>query len=351
MLSNSFYKTITTLKDDTDIILLKADKSAGMVVANRNWYIQQVHSLLYNTADYIKISTSSLPSTSSFYDTLTTLLSAHGQLRSSSNGQQTRIASYMLQLQHKPLRIPTFYGLVKMHKTIISLRPICSCINSPTYHASKFLDWKLKQVMKNGASYTKDSREILLKLQRQFELTSQSTLLSADVVSLYPSIVLKDAYIKIRLYLSTNTPLHPSEVNFIMDLFMWVMDNNYCKFSDTVFKQIKGVAMGQPCAVVFAVIYLLQLEVDLLKSIYIHNRPLFFIRFIDDIFAIFKSTTDAHTFITLYNKLHDSIKLTYDISNTVIIMDLTVSIITPLPNTYMHSLLLYFKNQQTNIYT
>ena len=92
-----------------------------------------------------------------------------------------------------------------------------------------------------------------------------------------------------------------------MDLLLWVMNNNYCKFADGVYKQIKGVAMGQPCAVVFAVIYLLQLEVDLLKSIYTPKRPLFFIRFIDDIFAIFKSTSDALSFITLYNKLHTSI--------------------------------------------
>jgi hypothetical protein len=184
--------------------------------------------------------------------------------------------------------------------------------------------------MTQGASYTKDSKAILLKLQEHFSLTSQSTLLSADVVSLYPSIVLKDAYDKIRTYLTNNTNLPSNEVDFIMDLFQWVMNNNYCKFSDAIFKQIKGVAMGQPCAVVFAVIYLLQLEVDLLKSIYSPNRPLFFIRFIDDIFAIFKCTSDALSFITLYNNLHTSIKLTYDIADTVTIMDLTVTITKPL---------------------
>jgi hypothetical protein len=262
--NTELYKTIATLKEDSTIILLKADKSAGIVIANRLWYIQQVHTLLHNTDDYISIPNTTLPNAASFFDSLTDLLSSHEQLVDKKNKQQTRIASYMLQLENKPIRIPVFYGLVKMHKANICLRPICSCINSPTYHASKFLDWKLKKIMTLGQSYTKDSREILLKLQQQYNLTSHSTLLSADVVSLYPSIVLEDAYTKIRTYLTHNSSLPNHEINFIMDLLTWVMDNNYCKFSNDVYKQIKGVAMGQPCAVVFAVIYLLQLELDLL---------------------------------------------------------------------------------------
>jgi hypothetical protein len=88
------------------IILLKADKSAGIVVANRTWYINQMNSLLHNTDDYIRIPNTALPAAESFYEPLIILLSKHGQLKN-KNGQ-TRIASYMLQLQNKPLRIPIF---------------------------------------------------------------------------------------------------------------------------------------------------------------------------------------------------------------------------------------------------
>ena len=42
-----------------------------------------------------------------------------------------------------------FYGLPKIHKTRISLRPIVSLINSPTYHVSSYLAKILSPVVGN----------------------------------------------------------------------------------------------------------------------------------------------------------------------------------------------------------
>jgi hypothetical protein len=285
-LNKEHYNTIKHLKNDMSIIILKADKSAGIVIANRTWYILEVHKLLSNIQNYKRIHIPDLPSSETFYNPLIHILKQYGQLHDKNN-KHTRIAEYMLQLQHLPLRFPVLYGLVKLHKPTICLRPILSCIDSPTYHASKFIDWKLKNIMTNGFSYIKDSKQLLLLLQNHIQQTCNSTLLSADVVSLYPSIDLQDAYPKIRTYLTTNSTFSNNETNFIMDLLIWIMENNYCKFSDTYFRQLKGVAMGQPCAVVFAVIYLLQLETELLNTIDTKHHPILFKRFIDDIFAIF----------------------------------------------------------------
>jgi hypothetical protein len=323
----TYYDTIKSLKSDISIIILKADKSAGIVIANREWYINEVYKLLSNTANYVRVLPVDLPKNDHFYSTLETILVKYDQLYTHIKPNQlTRLANYILQLNDSSLfRYPTFYGLVKMHKLPICLRPILSCINSPTYHASKWVDWKLKSIMFKGFSFVKDSKQLLLQLQNTIHLSADSTLLSADVVSLYPSIDLADAYIKIRLYL-LNTTLNIKDIDLIMDLLVWIMENNYCKFSDTYYRQLRGAAMGQPCAVVFAVIYLFQLEKELLDSIPKHNHPLLFKRFIDDIIAIFKCTTDANNFITAYNKLHASITLTFDIDTTVTIMDITISI-------------------------
>ena len=324
-LNAEYYTTIQQLKDDSTIVILKADKSAGIVIANRQWYIYEIYKLLNNTEDYIRVLPQDLPSSESLYNSLIHILHTHGQLYIKDT-KLTRIAEYMLQLQNLPLRFSVLYGLVKMHKATICLRPILSCIGSATYHASKFIDWKLKSVMTHGFSYLKDSRQLLLLLQDNITQTNDSMLLSADVVSLYPSIDLQDAYIKIRTYLTENSTIPKKDIDIILDLLIWIMENNYCKFSDTYFRQLRGVAMGQPCAVVFAVIYLLQLEKELLDTINIDHHPILFKRFIDDVFAIFKNGQDAKTFIDKYNNLHNSIKLTSDIAMSVTIMDLTVTI-------------------------
>ena len=55
---------------------------------------------------------------------------------------------------------PTFYGLPKIRKTSVPLRPIVSFVNSPTYNLSKFLSRILSGLVKNNYS-VRDSREFV----------------------------------------------------------------------------------------------------------------------------------------------------------------------------------------------
>ena len=48
--------------------------------------------------------------------------------------------------------MPRFYGLPKIHKVNVPLRPIASFVNSPTYNISKILSKIIKPVMTNSFS-------------------------------------------------------------------------------------------------------------------------------------------------------------------------------------------------------
>ena len=54
---------------------------------------------------------------------------------------------------------PRFYGLEKIHKTGIPLRPIVSFINSPTYDVSSYLAKILSPVVGNTVNTVKNSLE------------------------------------------------------------------------------------------------------------------------------------------------------------------------------------------------
>ena len=54
---------------------------------------------------------------------------------------------------------PRFYGLPKIHKTGIPLRPIVSFINSPTYDVSSYLAKILSPVVGNTVNTVKNSLE------------------------------------------------------------------------------------------------------------------------------------------------------------------------------------------------
>ena len=54
--------------------------------------------------------------------------------------------------------IPRLYGLPKIHKNDIPLRPILSMVNSAQHKLAKFINYQLEPVLKYYSSYTlKDS--------------------------------------------------------------------------------------------------------------------------------------------------------------------------------------------------
>ena len=59
---------------------------------------------------------------------------------------------------------------------------------TPTEKVSRFLDHHLQSAMKEGKMYTKDTAHFLGKLKDSREIPEGATLVTADVVGLYPSI-------------------------------------------------------------------------------------------------------------------------------------------------------------------
>ena len=59
---------------------------------------------------------------------------------------------------------------------------------TPTEKVSRFLDHHLQSAMKEGKMYTKDTAHFLGKLKDSGEIPEGATLVTADVVGLYPSI-------------------------------------------------------------------------------------------------------------------------------------------------------------------
>ena len=59
------------------------------------------------------------------------------------------------QLTQTVTQLPKIYGLPKIHKNNIPLRPIVSCVGSPSYHLSKTLEVFLRNSLRKPNSYVK----------------------------------------------------------------------------------------------------------------------------------------------------------------------------------------------------
>jgi hypothetical protein len=323
------YSILDELLLNSSIIIKPADKNLGLCVMNTTDYCSMCLKHLNDVSTYLRLN--SPHDVSRCFDSLRRILHIHARLYSDESSELTKLATSLLQLEgHKTLRIAApFYCLPKLHKSYTSNippgRPIVSALSTPTYYTSVYLDKLLQPFIKTLTTPCFSSRSAIKDMQ-QLSIPTGYIFLCADVASLYPSIPIEFGLKAVRDVL---TRLHPSffsnkEVDFVIDLLEWVLNNNFICFDGVIYHQVKGTAMGTPVAVSYATIVLYAMETPILyhNPIIRADPMLYFKRYIDDIFAIALPHVAA-AFIVAFNETHTSIKLeSVTQGNTGIFLDL-----------------------------
>lgn len=320
----SFFKhTINELRSDEDIVIAPSDKNLGLCIIDRLWYLEAANKHLSNTLTYKRITEE--PIVQDIYTQLRNILHEADVLFSGNNGKLTTLAGYLLTLENDlSVRLCKFYLLIKIHKSPISSRPICSNVNYITWHASKYLDFVLKPYMVTAPSYIKNS-QTLVKLLDIKKFPTTTFLLEADVENLYPSIPIVEGLSRLHSFLVYRR-MADSQINLVVRLAEWILQNNFCTFNGTTYLQIQGTAMGTPFAVVYACIFLSSIETEVFARITTRPfYPLFYKRYIDDIVGVFHSGEAASQFINVFNSISPSINLTFIVDEfSVHFLDITL---------------------------
>lgn len=300
--------TFYALSKRTDIIIKPADKNLGTVVMYVHQYNHLCMSILNDTTTY-EIATNYRPN--SVYALLRQILHKHNRLlepattrtMTSRTRPLTRFAKSLLQLEQSPkLRVPAFYVLPKMHKAVIAGRPIVSSINSVTYHTSVYLHNFLVRVRPYIPNLCTNSASVILDMESLNTSDPNLVIVTADVTSLYPSIPIKYGLTAVRIMLLRLCRIRADiieecDVELVVELLEWVLRNNYLQYMGVIYKQLTGTAMGTPVAVMFADIVLSFLERPCLL-----HRPLYYRRFLDDLFCVCTAEIGARIIQTFNNR-------------------------------------------------
>lgn len=312
--NNCVRNILSELKKDKSIIICNADKNLGVVIMDRLLYEKEV---LNHLSDYTSYKLIPLPpDKNELFQKLRSILEKHRVLTINDDGKLSPLALYMLQLQNEKLQLSKFYLTMKIHKNPVVGRPICSSLGTITHYTSKLLDYWLQPIASKTNLYVKNSFDFMLELGGCVYPTD-CVILTCDVVSLYPSIILDDGLLQLkRALIIYDVP--PHLIDLIVDLCQWVLNNNFIEFGDTLWHQIKGTAMGTPIAVCFSIIYLAMLELDIMtvcESNTNYVAPLIIKRFIDDIGSVFTDKASALIFVNAYQAIRpNSIVITYELS-------------------------------------
>ena len=88
-------------------------------------------------------------------------------------------------------------GLPKVHKESVPLRPIVSCIGSPSYQLSKYIASIISPLAGKTSSHVLNSKDFA-ETMRDVTAASDESLVSFDVTSLFTNVPIGEAVDVIR---------------------------------------------------------------------------------------------------------------------------------------------------------
>ena len=321
---------LNTIKQNSEITIAPADKNLGPVGINTKQYIEWGMKHLLDTSTY-----KTIPEEQAMRDVKTLskdIFSWTLRHRKALTDDVVRYIRHHLDLSSKD-PFGYFYLTVKLHKTPVSTRPVCSDCASVPHALGKWLDYQLQPIVKDQATYFKDSFALKQELDKM-HLPPNACIFTYDAISMYTNIETEDCINRLSEYLLDPITLKaypyltPPAITEALSL---VMLNNRMRFNNIVVKQHKGIAMGMSPAPTIANLYMSIFE----KQHLLPGNPShlsFLRRFIDDGFGIWLTDPDPTTdelewerFKTLINSMGLTWEFT-DRSTTAIFMDLTISI-------------------------
>ena len=134
---------------------------------------------------------------------------------------------------------PKLYGLPKIHKKEISLRPIVSSQGSGSYGVAKELARILKPLSGNNNHQVLNSREFADDIKK-IKLEEGQCIMSYDVATLFTSIPVKPAIEVVKKKLEQDTELHQRTTmspQNILDLLEFCLCNTYFLFQGQYYEQ------------------------------------------------------------------------------------------------------------------
>ena len=295
------HKVLDRLRNKSDLVITKPDKGNGVVILNRKDYDNMIFDILNDVSKFKKID----------HDPT---LYREGQLqrflRKLKNNGLFNETEYK-KVYPVGSSFGRIYGLPKTHKLKcptdkLKLRPIISSIGTYNYGIAKYLTAKLSPYIPSSHSI-KDSFTFV---QVVSELnTSGKYLVSFDVESLFTNIPLNETInIAVDLILENEPSLKMSRKQLVQ-LFNFATSKSHFSFKDELFDQIDGVAMGSPLGPVLANVFMGYHERNWISN-YNKEKPIYYCRYVDDIFCLFENRPGVLSFLEYINSQHPNIRFT-----------------------------------------
>ncbi|XP_077498014.1 uncharacterized protein LOC144108719 [Amblyomma americanum] len=293
---------IKSLRENERIVILPADKGNATVLQDKADYEKKMLSLLEDGETYVRLKKDP---TLKLEREVQKLLS-DVFLAVPPNHK----ALYYKLLSHNG-SAPAFYGLPKIHKPDVPLRPIVDYIRSSLHNLSKFLHLVLSPLVGQRPSHVRNSFGFVVK-SRSTSIDEDELMVSFYVKSLFTSVPI-DLAVSVRttaleadVTLLERSPIDVPDRRRLLD---FCLKNTYFVFMGNFYKQVHGTPIGASVSVTAANLTMEKLEQRALASFV--PSPKVFFRYIDDCFCIIQKGV-VSKFLAHLNSLERAIQFTIE---------------------------------------
>ena len=143
---------------------------------------------------------------------------------------------------------PKFYGLPKMHKLGMPLRPIVSSIGTVTYQTSQEVARILKPLVGSSPHHVKNTQDFIYQM-KGIHLGKDQCMMSYDVKAQFTSVPTTKAITIIKQLLEQDQELQQRtslSIENILSLLEFCINSTYFSFQGKFYEQLEGAAMGSP---------------------------------------------------------------------------------------------------------
>ena len=297
------FNVLKNLSENKDIIITRPDKGKGTVIMEKSDYLTKMDNILNDDTKFLKLGKPEYATIFKVEDKINRFLK---HLKDDNTISESTYQS----LYSTGGSYGTLYGLPKVHKANIPMRPILTTYETPNYKLAKYLVPLLEPLTKNEYHLcnSMNFKESILPQD------SDLIMASLDVESLFTNVPVEETIEIIinKIFTEPNTLFHNfNKIDFKKLLELAVLDTAFL-FNGNAFKQIDGMSMGSALGPTFANIFMCAFEEQLLDNCPLSYHPLFYRRYVDDTFALFRTLDNANSFLELANNKHPNIKFTIE---------------------------------------
>lgn len=286
------------LKENPDILILKADKGNTTVAMTKSQYIEKTQTLLSDHNTYTLLDKDP---TIAIQNKLNKII------------DRLIITTSITKDEAKTLKcnngvFPKMYFQPKIHKDNTPLRPIVSFVGSPTYNLTKYLSKLINYAFIKDEFYTKNSFEIVSLLQG-FKVPPNYVMVSLDVISLFTNI---PTDLTVQILIKKWNLIKPHcklTLDEFTQLLNFVFDNSYFNFNGKFYKQIYGLGMGNCLSPCCSDIVMSELQRECISKL--PFKLPFFKRYVDDIITCVPES-EVETLLHIFNTFHSKLQFTVE---------------------------------------